>query len=416
MKTSKRLSPWSSLFVLTLVAASPSIDEDANADWPQWRGPDRDGVSGETELLTSWPDSGPEVLWRVPLGEGYSSVSVAQGRVYTMSGEGPDEFVLCLDASSGAEIWRFRSDSKFSEAHGNGPRSTPTVDGDRVFVLSTKGKLYALGAKNGEKLWQHDFRKQFGSSIPIWGFATSPLVENDLLVVEVGGEPGKSIVAFDKTSGAVVWTSHSDKPAYSSPIAVTLNGIRQIVFLTSKTLLSVAPADGQIYWQYDWPVHGGITVATPILIPTDKLFISSGYDTGAALVQVKESHGKFAVEEVWKSRVMKNHFNSSVRHENYLYGFDNFILKCIEASSGKEQWAKRGFEKGSLILADGHLIVLSEEGKLAVVEAVPAEYREKATFQVLEGTCWTPPTLDDGKLYVRSEKELACLDMTGPSI
>ena len=358
------------------------------------------------------PRAGPKSCGGVPIGEGYSSVSIAQGRLYTMSGEGPDEFVLCLDASSGAEIWRFRSDSKFGQAYGNGPRSTPTVDGDLVFVLSAKGKLYALRAEDGEKVWKHDFRKQFGSSIPYWGFSTSPLVESDLLLVEVGGRPGKSIVAFDKESGRLVWTSHTDGPAYSSPIAVTLNGTRQIIFLTSKTLLSVAPADGQIYWQYDWPVHEGITVATPIFIPENKIFISASYDVGAAVLQIEETDGKLMAEEVWKSRVMKNHFNSSVLHGNYLYGFDNFILKCIEASTGEEQWAARGFEKGSLILADGHLIVLSEEGKLVLVEAVPSEYREKAVFQVLQGQCWTAPTLAGGKLYVRNGEELVCLEMT----
>ena len=383
-------------------------------EWPQWRGPNRDGISHETGLLKSWPEGGPKVLWRVPVGDGYSGISVSKGRAYTITADGDGEFVICLDASNGNEIWRFRSGSKFTESNGNGPRSTPTVGGDWVFALGAKGQLYSLDARYGKELWKHDLLKEFESTIPPWAFSTSPLVEGDLLLVEVGGQPGKSIVAFDIRSGRVAWTSHTDKPAYSSPIAITYNGIRQIVFLTSKTLLSVSPEDGQIYWKYPWLTHEGINVATPIFVPEDKIFISASYDKGAALVKVKStSEGKFTVEEVWKNRVMKNHFNSSVLHGDYLYGFDGAILKCIRVDTAEDQWKKRGFGKGSLTLADGHLIILSDSGQLALAEATSSEYKEKASAPVLEGKCWTVPTLAGGKLYVRNQKEMVCLDMMG---
>ena len=399
--------------VAALLGACHSIEDDSKAEWPQWRGPNRDGISQESGLLKSWPEGGPKVLWRIPVGEGFSGISVSSGRAYTMFAEGDDEFVVCLDASNGKEIWRLRSGSKFKEGHGNGPRSTPTVDGDRVFALGAKGRLYALDVRSGEKMWEHDFVKEFGSHVPPWGFSTSPLVEGDLLLVEVGGDPGKSVVAFDKKNGRVVWTSHTDKPAYSSPIAITSNEIRQIVFLTSKTLLSVSPKDGQVYWTYPWLVHDGINVATPIFVPEDKIFISASYDHGAVLLKMKAADDTMGVEEIWRSRVMKNHFNSSVLHRNYLYGFDNAILKCIEASTGEEQWAWRGFGKGSLTLADGHLIILGEKGKLALAEASTEADREKSSAQVLEGRCWTVPTLADGKLYVRNQEEMVCLNMIG---
>ena len=379
------------------------------ADWPQWRGPNRDGISNETGLLKSWPAEGPKALWRVPIGEGYAGISISEGHLYTMGAEGDDEFVVCLNAETGKEIWRVRVGDKFTEGQGDGPRSTPTVDGNVVFALSARGNLYALDSKNGGQLWERDFIKEFGSDVPSWGFATSPLVEGDLLLVEVGGEAGKSIVAFEKKSGRTVWNSHTDKSAYSSPIPITFRGRRQIIFLTSETLLSLSPMDGGIYWKYPWLTHDGINVATPIFIEPDQIFISASYDKGAVLLRMKADGDGFAVEEIWKSKVMKNHFNSSVLLGDYLYGFDNAILTCILAETGEEQWRQRGFKKGSLILADGHLIILGEDGKLALVEVSPEEYLEIASFQLFEAKCWTVPTLAGGSLYVRNQKEMVCL-------
>ena len=410
---------WFSPLIL-LIAASlswtlPLNGDEGRAEWPQWRGPNRDGISSETGLLETWPEGGPKVLWRIPLGEGFSGVSVSQGRLYTLFAQGDDAFAVCLDASSGKELWRFRVGDKFVEGAGNGPRSTPTLDGDRVYVLGARGKLFALNSTSGKKVWERDFVNEFGSKVPNWGFSTSPLVEGGLLLVEVGGEEGKSVAAFDKKSGKEVWTSHTDRAAYSSPIVVTFNKVRQILFLTSKALLSVSPKDGQIYWQYPWLTHDGINVATPIFVPPDKIFLSSSYGYGAALVKMKTSADTLSVEEVWRSKVMKNHFNSSVQRGDYLYGFDDAILRCIKAGNGEEQWGMRGFGKGSLLLVEGHLIVLGDAGQLALVEATPVGYTEKARAQVLEGKCWTVPTLASGRLYVRNEKELVCLDMKGKS-
>ena len=399
-------------------------------EWPQWRGPNRDGVSGEVGLLKEWHASGPKVLWKIPLGEGFSGISTSQGHVYTMFSEEEDEFVVCLDATDGGEIWRFRSDKNYYEHQGgNGPRATPTIDGDLLFTISAHGKLYALNAGNGQAVWSHDLQQKFGSKMPRWGFSTSPLVDGELLLVEVGGKGGKSIAAFDKNSGTVIWSSHKDKLGYSSPIAITVRGIRQIIFFTGTKLVSVSPTDGVIYWQYPWKTGYDVNAATPVFIPPDKVFISSGYGKGAAMlqmrvfvspddaraanVQIRENRGAVRVEEIWKSRKMKNQFASSVLHENYLYGFDNSILKCIDANTGEEQWKTRGYGKGTVILADGHLIILSDRGWLVLAEATPAGYIEKARVKVLNGLCWTVPTLANGKLYVRNEEEMVCLDMTG---
>lgn len=388
---------------------SAVADDNSKAEWSQWRGPNRDGISSETGFLKNWPKAGPKVLWHIPLGDGYSGISIAQGKAYTMFAEGNDEFVICLDTSDGKEIWRFRSGAKFTEQRGDGPRSMPTIDGDSVFALGAEGKLYALDARNGAELWSHNFVEEFGSSIPTWGFSSSPLIEGNLVLVEAGGKDEKAIVAFEKKSGDVVWATHTDAVGYSSPISIDFGGARQIVFLTSKTLLSVAPENGQIYWKYSWPE--GINIATPIFIPDDKIFISASYDKGAVLLRMIADGDGIGIEEVWKSRVMKNHFNSSVLQGDYLYGFDNAILTCIEVNTGEEQWRHRGFGKGSLLLADGYLIILGEGGQLALAEASPVEYREKARFQLFDDKCWTVPTLAGGKLYLRNQQEMVCLDL-----
>ena len=410
-------------FLIVSVLLCSSILTTRATEWPQWRGPNRDGVSDEMGLLKEWSPSGPKVLWKIPLGEGFSGISVSQGRVYTMFSKEDDEFVVCLNATDGGEIWRFRSDNNYYEGQGgNGPRATPTVDGALLFTISAHGKLYALNAENGKKVWSHNLQQEFGSEMPRWGFSTSPLVDGELLLVEVGGKGEKSIVAFDKKNGDVIWSSHKDKLGYSSPIAITVKGIRQIIFFTGTKLVSVSPTDGTIYWKYPWKTGYDINAATPVFIPPDKVFISSGYDKGAAMlqmrvfvspdddrtarVQIRENQGTIRVEEIWKSRKLKNHFASSVLYGNHLYGFDNSILKCIEASTGEEKWKTRGLGKGTLILADGHLIILSDRGKLALAEATPAGYKESASAEVLSGLCWTAPTLASHTDVVNSISEI----------
>ena len=385
----------------------------AHADWPQWLGPNRTGISSETGLLTTWAADGPTVVWEKELGEGFSGISVAEGRIYTMFSAGEDEFVICLDEETGREIWRFRTGAKFYERQGgNGPRSQPTVDGDRVFVLSAEGWLYALNAKDGKKLWLVDLYDGLGSRVPKFGFSTSPLVENDLLLLEVGTRQG-TFIALDKTNGAVKWASQNDVVSYSSPIAVDIAGIRQVVFVSGEAAVGLSPADGSLYWRFPWPTSYDLNVATPILVPPDYIFISSGYDHGAALLQISRTGDGLSVKKVWESRGMKNHFGTSLLIGDYIYGFDNAILKCIEAETGKEQWKRRGYGKGTLIYADGQLIILSDKGKLALADASPTSFRENVSAQVLSGKCWTPPTLANGKIFVRDLHKIVCLDVSG---
>jgi outer membrane protein assembly factor BamB len=382
-------------------------------DWPQWRGPNRDGISQETGLLKSWPKAGPKVLWRVPSGEGYAGIVVAKGRGYTMVGQSGNEFITCFDPTNGKEIWRTKSDGMFYNDQGNGPRSTPVVEGELVYGLSGNGKLHALSTKDGKSVWTHDLRAEYGGKIPEWGISTTPLIEGELLIVDVGGKSGHSVMAFDKRSGKVAWKSESDIPGYSAPIAVTINGVRQVFVFTGSGLVALAPTDGKLFARYDWDTRYDVNAATPVFIAPDKVFIASGYGKGSALLQSQTSNGKAALREVWRSRDMANHFSSSVLHNNFLYGFDDFLLTCLDVSNGQPKWQQRGFNKGSLLYADGHLVVLGEYGNLALVEATPAGYKEKASAQILKGKSWTMPTLANGKLYLRNQSEMLCLDVTG---
>lgn len=381
-------------------------------DWPQWRGPKRDGRSAETGILRTWPAEGPKVLWRVPLANGFSAITVANGKAYTMFSDDADEYVLCVDANTGKEIWRFKSDRNYVERQGgDGPRATPLVDGKSVYVLGAFGKLFALNADNGKPIWSHDLQKEYEGKIPIWGISTTPMIEGAMLLVDVGGKNDFALMAFDKNNGKVIWNSHTDQPGYSAPIAVTVGGVRQIIFFTGGNLVAVSPKNGGVFWKHPWPTQFFVNAATPVFIPEDKIFISSGYDQGAGLFQLQANGSAVSAQPVWQNKNMRNHMASSVYHEGHLYGFDEATFKCLDVATGEDKWKTRGLGKGTLMYADGHLIVLSERGKLVLVEAVPTAYIEKASAQVLRGKCWTMPALANGKLYLRNEKEMVCLDL-----
>ena len=395
------------LIVAFLWIDVPSV----RADWPQWLGPDRTGVSRETGFLKTWPGNGPEIVWKKNLGEGFSGISVANGRVFTMFADGDEEFAVCLNEESGDEIWRFKTGGKFEEWQGgNGPRSQPTVDGKRVYVLGAEGRLYALNVENGKMIWSVDLVDGMDGRFPRFGFSTSPLVEGDLLYLEAPTRSG-TFLALRRTDGDVVWASQNDIASYSSPVAVDLAGTRQVVYFSGEAAVGLSPVDGTLYWRYPWKTSYDLNIATPIFVPPNQIFISSGYDHGAALLSIEAGSDGMQVTRVWESRRMKNHFGTSVLVGDYIYGFDNAILKCIEARTGNEQWKHRGYGKGALIFADGHLIVLSDSGRLALAQATPEGFKEEAGVQVLSGRSWTMPTLANGRVFVRDMRKIVCLDL-----
>ncbi len=400
-----------------------SLKKEAS-DWPQWRGPNRDGVSEETGLIKTLPESGPQVLWRREIGAGYSGIAVSAHSLYTMYCQGDFEYVLCLDTEGGLQVWEFLVDKIFLNQHGSGPRSTPIVEDNRVYALSAKGKLYCLRTSDGKRFWQVDLSEHLGADLPRFGFTTSPMILDDKLIMEVGDASGNSIVAFDKQDGSIVWRTHTnsyngsiimddskDKPGYSSPILIKSRGQKQIIFFTSSQLIGLSP-EGSLLWRKPWHTRNGANVAAPIFVPDDRLFISSGYNKGASMWQINQEDATLALDKLWQNKVMRCRFSSAVYHNKHIYGFDRGTLKCVDVETGKKKWKQGGMGHGSLLYADGQLIILSENGTLYLVDATHEKFRQRGEAEVFnKGKCWTPPALANGRLFVRNQFEILCLNL-----
>jgi outer membrane protein assembly factor BamB len=386
------------------------------ADWPQWLGPDRNGTSPERGLLTTWPAGGPRVLWKVAGGDGYSAVAVAGGRAITLVQRDGAELALALDAASGKELWTARVGPGYKNDYGNGPRSTPAIEGDRVFVTSVTGPVVGLEAASGKEVWRRDLLKDFGAKNLTWGLSASPVLDGDRLLV-IPGARGAGVAALDKRDGKLLWKTGDDKAAYASPVPVTVAGQRQALFFTAPGLLAVAADTGRELWRVPWVTEFDVNICTP-LVNGDRVFISSGENVGCALLRLK---GQGAPDVVWESKgkksVMKNYWANAVAHEGYLYGlageFDKQIdLRCLELETGKVMWSKANFGKGAITLADGHLFMTTKPGDLVLVRATPKAYEERARVKLL-GENRTVPTLANKRLYLRDRENILCLDVAG---
>jgi outer membrane protein assembly factor BamB len=438
------------------LAAATIQDEPAplGAAWPQWRGEHRDGVAYDQNLATDWNPEGLEVLWKIKVGLGFSSFAVCNGRAFTMLREGDQEFVDCLDVNNkGDRIWRFSYPCTYQGDFSDGPRSTPTLDregrsalsaaagpyarsasplaGDRLYTVGADGKFYCLDAVTGDPLWHKELLAEFHADNLQWGVAFSPLIEGNLVITVPGG-PNASIVALDKYSGETKWATQSDKAGYASPLAVDAGGQRQILVFAGKGLLSVSAQDGSLNWRVPWSVQADVNAATPTVFHAvtkdgrglDYVFISSGYAKGSALLKMAaDAQGKPTVQIVYQiDKLMKSQFSSPVRRGDYLYGFDDVKLACVDLKTGKTVWSESGYVKGSLLRVGDRLIVLGENGKLGLFEATPepastnledtralAEVRD--VFSRHAPRCWTMPVLADGKLLLRTEEEIICIDL-----
>ncbi|MBM3237793.1 alcohol dehydrogenase [Candidatus Poribacteria bacterium] len=383
----------------------PVAESASNApDWHQWRGPNRDGISTEKGWLSIWPEGGPKVLWKTSVGTGYSTVSVSNGRVYTMGNAEKTDTVYCLDANTGDVVWT-HSYPCVAEGGGHpGTASTPTVDGKVVYTLSRDGDLFCLDANLGKVIWSKVLQKDFKVKVPGWSFACSPLVLDNWLILDVG-----PTLALDKATGNLVWKSKEYAPSYSSPFLFKFNGLRRLAVFPATGLVVLDAENGKELGILPWKGGPDVNAVTPI-VAGDKIFISSGYDTGCALVQFSGNK----LTTIWQNKTMRNHFNSCVLWEGHLYGFDETTLKCLDFQTGDEKWAQRGLGKGSLMLADGKLIVMGDKGDLVIAEVSPERFKEISRAKVLSGLCWTVPVLSGGKLYCRNhEGTLVCLDVSG---
>ncbi|MEM7481225.1 MAG: PQQ-binding-like beta-propeller repeat protein [Acidobacteriota bacterium] len=396
------------LLSLLALCLAPTL---AAEDWPRFRGPEGTGISAEAGLLDSWDEGGPKELWRRPLGRGFSGVSAVGNSLYTLFADRSGEYLVSLATADGSERWRYRLDDLYADSQGDGPRSTPTVSDGVVYAYGAQSMLAAVDAESGKKIWSQDLKKSLGARPPRWGTSAQPVVDGDLLLVDVGGRDGASVAAFRKLTGVLVWSAGSDKAGYSMPLLVEVGGVRQAIFFTATQILAVRPQSGEVLWREPWSTSYNVNAAAPILVPPSRLFISSGYDTGSALFEIETEGDRASVRKVWDQRRMKNQFSSSVLYRGAIFGFDNSILKAIDPATGEELWKARGFQHGSLTAADGKLFVLGEGGRLALVEATAEAYREISSVEPFKAKAWTVPTLADGVLYLRNESEIIALDV-----
>jgi outer membrane protein assembly factor BamB len=445
-----------------LLGANLSGGKVSSTDWPQWRGANRDGVwvsegfreaqlhlvveclgttagaplvspiSGALQigasaataelrapagaLLASWPGDllVSRKLWEQAVGAGFSAVTVAGGRAYTLFQDGDSEAVVCWDAATGKELWRYRYPAQYVSSQGSGPRSTPSVDGPYVYTVGATGLMHCLKTypktARGEVAWQKNLLADFGASNLPWGVSFSPLVEGELVFVNPGGPNGWSIVALDKGDGTVRWHALDERAGYSSPVSATLAGKPQVVFFTAEGAVGVSPADGTLYWRFPWKTSYDVNAATPIVVG-DYVLISSGYNQGCVLLKIETDADGQKARLVYRNARLRCQFSSPVLYQDHIYGFDDSMLTCMDFRTGKVRWKERGFEKGSLIVADGRLIILGEYGNLALADATPEGYHALSAARFSDKLCWTMPVVAGGRLYLRNQERVLCVDL-----
>lgn len=386
-----------------------------DAEWPQYRGPKRDGLSPDKGLLKQWPAGGPPLAWKATgIGGGYSSVVVASNRIYTLGDVENSCRLLALNAADGKILWSTVLGPAGGHNDYPGPRSTPATDGTLVFALTQHGDLACVQAATGRLVWKVNLENQFGGRMMSgWRWSESPLLDGNLVVVTPGGSRG-TVLALNKTTGTAIWQSAQlkDSAAYSSLVPVDWANIRQYIVFTDKSVAGVAARNGQLLWRAD---RLGETAVVPTPVAKEGVvFVTSGYNVGCNAFQVGFAGGRFTVRELYSGKQMRNHHGGVVLVGDYVYGFDEGVLKCIELKTGREVWADRSVGKGAVAYADGHLYCRSENGPIALVEATPEAYREKGRFDQPDRSrrqAWPHPVVFGGRLYIRDQDVLLCFDV-----
>ncbi len=404
-----------SLSLLGLICFAASLSA---SDWPHWRGPDRDGVSKETGLLKEWPKEGPSRAWlNTDVGMGYSGVSIAGGKLFTMGAREDTELLICLDASDGKELWSARIGSRLGNNWGDGPRGTPSVDGERVYAMGGQGTLICAQVASGEVIWTKT-TTSLGGKKPGWGFCESVLVDGPRVVCTPGGSEG-AIVAFNKQDGEVLWRSKevTNGAQYATVTPIEHNGQRQYLQLFTNSLVAVAADTGKQLWKTDWPNGRTAVIPTPIF-HDGHVFITSGYGAGCKLAKVGPDN---QVEDVYAHKDMTNHHGGVVRVGDHLYGSSERTWTCLEFKTGKVVWSERRvFGKGSVTCADGMLYCLDEgNGEVVLIDASPEGWKEHGRFKLeaqsekrsRQGKVWTHPVVCNGKLFLRDQEQLSCYDV-----
>jgi outer membrane protein assembly factor BamB len=400
--------------------ALPSFPKtSAGAYWTDFRGPNRDGHYTEQAILTHWPPGGLRLLWRQPVGGGYASFVIAEGRVFTIEQRRNNEAVVAYDVETGRELWAHTYHAAFSEAMGGeGPRATPTWHQGRVYSMGAEGEFRVLEAATGRLLWHKDIFREFQATNCYFGMAASPLIADDKVIVLSGGldqgrgaPTNRTVLAFDKVTGRLIWSALPDKMAYASPMLVTLSGERQLLIVSATRVVGLRPEDGALLWEFAWHVQYDNSITQPVLVGTNRLIIAGGYGAGCALIEVTRDVAGLRARQVWKNQNLKTKFNSAVFWNGFVYGLDEGILICLDPETGQRRWKDGRYSYGQLLLASGHLIMLSGEGDLALVKATPEAHAELARFSAIKGKTWNHPAIAGGRLLVRNAVEMACFEI-----
>jgi outer membrane protein assembly factor BamB len=383
-------------------------------DWPQWRGPERTGISRETGLLRQWPAAGPPVVWTASgIGAGYGSVAVSGDRVFVQGLRGGDSAVFALNRADGKLVWSRPLGAGGNNDRGPGPRGTPTVEGDRLYVLTENGNLASLRAQDGTIIWQRNILRDFGARNIPWEISESPLIEGDNLIVTPGGR-GAGMVALDKATGKTVWTAKelNDEAGYASPVAATVHGVRVIATLTGQAGVGVRASDGRLMWRYPRVANGTANITTPVFVD-NRVFYTSNYGTGGALLALTAQNGLLSAQEVYFTREMQNHHGGVIALGGHLYGFHNSILTCLDLATGRTVWRDRSVGKGAISYADGHFYIVSENNLVGLVEASSAGYRERGRFEIADHgwPTWAHPVIAGGRLFIRNQGTLTAYDV-----
>ena len=385
----------------------------SGSDWPQWQGPDRTGVSKETGLLKQWPAAGPPVVWtKNGIGGGYGSMAVVGNHVFLQGARARASHVIALDLADGKEVWSKALGATLNNDQGAGPRGTPTVDGDRLYILTEAGDLYCLKT-DGAELWHRNILHDFQGEQLRWLISESPLVDGDALIVAPGGA-GTGMVKLDKMTGKTLWTSKglNDQAGYSSTIVADIGGVRTYMRLTSQAGVGVRALDGKLMWHYERVANNVANITTPIFFD-NKVFYTSAYDTGGGLLALTPQNGEVKAKEVYFTREMKNHHGGVVLINGYLYGFNDSILTCLEFETGKLMWRDRSVGKGSVMYADGNLYIQGENNLFGLAEASSSGYHERGRFPIVEKglPSWAHPVISNGRLYVRNQDTVTVYDI-----
>ena len=406
------------LVAVSLFLFACSLETRAQSDWLQFGGPTRDFVSTSKGLAAAWPATGPKQLWSRPLGEGYSAILVNGNTLYTMYGQGQQEIVIALAADSGKTIWEHKYDAPhagMNYEYGAGPHSTPLLVGDLLYTVGSIGKLLALDKKTGKVAWSHDMWTEYGGTKMDRGYSASPVAYKNTIIMPLGGK-GQTLIAFNQKDGSVAWKNQTLDMSPSSPMIINVNGQDQLIAFLGRVVAGIDPNNGNLLWSHPHVTEWGLNISMPVWGSDNLLFISSAYSGGSRVLKLTQKDGKTTVEELWFHRRMRLHHGTAIRIGDYVYGssgdFGPAFFAAVNVKTGEIAYQDRSFPKSNLVLADGKLIILDEDGNLALANATPTELKVISKVSVLKNLAWTVPTLVGTKLYLRDRRTITALDLS----